>query len=368
MRRILFSVTAGLVLSMPVLAAPPSGYKIRIIDSGSGPAFRVGDVALNNRGNLAYDAGGAVFWSEATGTIRVPQAPVSGTRYFNDKAFNDNDVLGGMLYQGDGFTGPRGLGYTWSPTEGHKLYRYYSPPLMIEDPAVVTAGAADGTPIGGYARSTSNSGSSGYWNVNTGVYVPFANIIEQARVNNNGWVGSFSNKIRNLGTGQTVTLAASNAFDYVSSISDANLVYTRTDLANDVGRNRVFRTDGQLLWSDDTPYLSTYRILDSIARDQMALKVADFPTGSGLDTTYLWNHLTGGIALSSLANDSSLSQFTEFRLTSLNESYQIAGSARALNGSWYVVILDPVPEPASILALTAGLAGLLRRRKQENVS
>lgn len=361
MKRIITFVGILGICSHPLLAAPPTGYKIRTISPGSGAAFRVGDVALNNRGNIAFDAGGAVFWSEATGIVSVPQAPVSGVTYFSNKAFNDNDVLGGMLYQGDGFTGPRGLGYTWSPTEGHKLYRKYN--LQgNEEHSIVTAVAVNGTAIGGYAQSTSNSGQSGTWNLSTGLWSSFT-IGGQARVNNNGWVG-VNSRAKNLFSNQTVTFGSTSDPDYVDSISDANLVYTSKTINSEGDkRNRVYTTSGQLLYSENTLYGNNYRILDAISRDQMALKIADFPTENTLDNTYLWNHLTGGIALSSLANDSSLSQFTEFYLTSLNENYQIAGSARALNGSWYVVILDPVPEPASIFVLSAGLAGLLRRKR-----
>ncbi len=104
--------------------------------------------------------------------------------------------------------------------------------------------------------------------------------------------------------------------------------------------------------------------VDLSERGDLVYRVFDYDQSTATYSNYETHVWLNGVSSSLQSLIAPGFEEYEFGVTSINSSRWIGGAARhRVTGQTFPVILKPVPEPATLLGLTAGLALLIRRRR-----
>lgn len=140
-------------------------------------------------------------------------------------------------------------------------------------------------------------------------------------------------------------------------ITNGGRIYGSTNTAAFQKFARVWSTDGTLLYTGT----NIGNVLD-------ATDAGDAVLGYLGSTTSIWNPIAGTVTpINSMLDDDALANGWQIGLaTHISNQGHILASATDNNGVGHTVRLTPVPEPATIFALSAGMAGILARRRKRS--
>lgn len=370
--------------------ALPEGYRVEVIASAPTESrFQIAKV--NNRGNVLFTQTGrygATFFDPSRGF-----STFYGNEYgvgTNITGFNDNDLVTGSTAVANSALTALDTGFVWDPDQGFLqtftntesqyqgitvdainnsgqlaiskvmaqypfYYLRYAGHGSLHDSAItMVPSITSNNPVGvgeGGRMKMNNHGEIIGSTVNDGSCLYYK-------------VGDTSvRQVRNIYSGINPLNGVA-----LKDINDAGLIFGRVNngLAGSARRTSsvIWNRDRQVIFQLEGNSAEPIRFIDAIDTDNSAL-VTDVWIGSSSFGQYgVWNQLGGLVPISSLL-DASAEGFTDFNLQEMNNSYQIVGVAKK-NGMSHLIRLDPVPEPATILALSAGMAGVVARRRKRS--
>jgi len=195
------------------------------------------------------------------------------------------------------------------------------------------------------------SGGSGLWNPDTNAFTPIAqyglrSAREGGRATGRNW--SWHNG--------TFTSLQTNGLAFSQSIASSGVV-VGYKLLNGRMSAQFWNENGTLRYSDDN--FQFHSILNDINTSEIGVGARAAIGGNVVGTIFTME--LGHVDVNSLIVEQDFSGGVG-ELLGIEDNGKIFGR-RVTNGSYQHFYLEPVPEPGTVVALSAGLAALLRRKR-----
>lgn len=325
---------------------------------------------ISNSGSIASTAG--ILWNDSVGAHYLPPSIYGEAGYILN--LSDAGIACGTISIGGGPNDPK-VGFIYDATNG---YTYYTGTngnrFAVHD--INSQGYAVGGGVDVFA--TSQTGALAYWtpgNTTSFVITPLEMSGSRMQITDSNWVYSgFGGNCEEIGQigGPPVRpqFSGDPTFRNIFHVSENGISYGASfrnvpGPANDIYYLEIFSSTGQRLHS-----------FSRLGYDPMQVRaISDSGVMMGLDSRVtvdewgpmsLWNPISGESAVLANLIEPGAAGWEMTWYDDMNDNLQIVGKARNAQGQNWVVRLDPVPEPATILALSAGLAGILARRRKRS--
>jgi hypothetical protein len=318
----------------------------------------------------AISSASGALWTESQGLHYLPTSAYgNGTYVLN---ISDSGIVCGTIEIGYGPNDPK-VGFTYTAESG---YTYYSRPgssrIAVHDIN------AQGYAVGGGVSisSTSFAGALSYWspgNTTTPVMTTFDMQGSYLQITDSNWVYSgFGGNCEEIGQigGPPVRpqFSGEPMRRNVFHVTEGGLIYgasSRTAPGTMPFRYfiEIFSPTGQRLHSFSRNDYSPMQVR-AISDSGVMLGLDSRVTVDEWGPMSLWNPISGESAVLANLIEPGAAGWEMTWYDDMNDNLQIVGKARNAQGQNWVVRLDPVPEPATILALSAGMAGILARRRK----
>ena len=357
----------ALLLTMSVESHALSPLKLEVI----GLENDISAVRINNQGKIAYSRydGISVIGDLHTGFSTF--APVAGYSSLSARItdLNDRGQVTGVAYYNNGVQNIRAAFRAGIGEETRYLANLPHPENFGAGHRINNHGTVVGTGIFtgflgiGDARET---GPLTYWSDANGlapIQHPTFPGDGRNTINDEGYV-SDGGRLGRIGQSNFVTMNGIFSSGGVSKITNGGFVagISRQTTGGNASLE-IWNFAGVRKWSKIFPNYVNPVVIDATDDAKSVLTLGG--TGTTFSEPAIWSPLTGTITgVGSLLDSQAASQgWQPTFMSDMNNAGQMVGYATK-NGTSYAVLLSPVPEPATLIALGAGIAGILARRQR----
>lgn len=324
-----------------------------------------------SRSGAVSSASGAL-WTESQGLHFLPPSAFgNGTYVIN---ISDSGVVCGTIEIGNGPNDPK-VGFTFDSVNG---YTYYTGTngnrFAVHD--INSQGYTVGGGVDIFA--TSQTGALAYWapgNTTSFTISPLNISGSRLQITDINYIysgfGGGGDEVGQIG-GTPISPQFSGEQNQrgVFHVTEGGLIYgasVRTAPGTLPFRYfiEIFSPTGQRLHSFSRNDYSPMQVR-AISDSGVMLGLDSRVTVDEWGPMSLWNPISGESAVLANLIEPGAAGWEMTWYDDMNDNLQIVGKARNAQGQNWVVRLDPVPEPATLLALSAGMAGILARRRKRN--